>query len=146
MVAIRSKSILLKIAVCGISYLIFSLMIIFVAYIIDIFLMTLVLGTLYGIIVAIIACCDTQKETIKTSAICVLSAIVLQILISMSGVPYRIILFILRHDDFVRETGRLTINETIGYGFGIIFFQFGFIPSLFVSIFIIFNLTKVRTK
>ena len=141
-----NKSILMKSIICGSVYLIFSLMLVLVVYIIDIFGITILLGVLYGIVIVVITHCDTIKRTIIAMVMGLLSAVVSQILLNVSGIPYRIIQHIYRNDEFVRETGRLAVNETIGYNWGNMLFWFGLLISFIASFVVILITHKVKKR
>ena len=138
-IIMKSISILLKSVICGCIYLLFSLFLIFVVYILGLFEFTIALGILYGIICAWVTYCETIKRTIVAVAMGLLAAVTSQIILSLSGIPYQIIRYILRDNEFVRETGRLTVNEVIGYNFGTLLFWYGMLPSIVVSAIIIFG-------
>lgn len=107
-----------KSVICAVVYAAFSLVILVVVYIMDLFETTFVLGLFCGIAIAAVAYGDTRKRTRISMAMCIASAAISQLVLIVSGLPYKIILFILRDSAFVQETGRLTVNEVIGYNFG----------------------------
>ncbi|MDR2571609.1 MAG: hypothetical protein LBD23_15140 [Oscillospiraceae bacterium] len=116
----RKKSILVKSIVCSSFYLILWSLTFFTAYIGDSvfhpFLMAIVFGIICGTVIAIITVCAELKRTILARVFGVLSVVATDFLLSMSGVPHKIILYKYRNDTFVQETGRLTVNETIVFG------------------------------
>ena len=116
------KSIPTKCLVCSLVYLIFPFLTLYFVYSLDLVGVAFFLGTLYGVAVVLITYSDTFKRTIIAVLLGLLSAFALQILLVASGIPYRIILFMLRHNWWVQETGRLTTNEVAGYNFGTMFF------------------------
>ena len=60
----RSKPIWLKTVVGGLLYIVFSLSIIYVEYIVRFPEGTFVLGSLYGVILALITSCESAKRTV----------------------------------------------------------------------------------
>lgn len=142
----KDKSIALKIVICASVYLIFSLSILFAVYSLALFGIALILGAIYGIFVAVITISGTTRETIIARVLGILSAFIAQFILSSSGIPYRIIMFLLRDDEFVREYSRLSITQMIGYFFGIIAFWQIAIPLFVVSIIVIFVIGKRRKK
>jgi hypothetical protein len=62
-----------------------------------------------------------------------LSVVVSQLISEKYGIPYRILLYVFRNDNNIREMGYLTVNETIGYGWGRIFFWRGLVISFIVT-------------
>jgi len=132
MTNMKKRPIWLKSILCGLFYLMFSLLLIFAIYIMDFFGSAFILGALFGIIIAVITDCDNLDRAIITKIIAILTVIFTQIVLTASGIPYRIILYIYRNNEFVHDTGRLSINEKVGYGFGIIVFWLLFIASFLV--------------
>lgn len=132
----KNKSILLIGVICASLYIIFSLLLLYVVYIIDLFEITIVLGVLYGIAVIVITRRKTTKETIKAKLIGICCALSSQIVLSVLAIPSRIILHILRYDEFVQDTGRLTTNELIGYSFGTMLLWWGMMMTLVISVII----------
>jgi len=144
----KNKPIWLKSVISGIIYIVFSLLIIFFVYIIDVFESTFVLGAIYGGILAFITSCDGIKRTVIARIMGIIAAFIAQVILFILGIPYQIILFILRDNEWVRETGRLTVNEVIGYNWGTMFFWWvmlisfaGFVIGIFV-----FNVVRSRIK
>jgi len=86
-------------------------------------------GIICGTIIAIVTGCSELKRTVPTRIVGILSVIITNLILSMSGIPNKIILYKYRNDAFVQETGRLTVNETIVFGWSNMFFEF----ALFVS-------------
>jgi len=137
----------LKSVICGSVYMIFSLLIIPVAYTLDFFEGTFILGILCGTIIAFVTICDNLNRTIIARVLGIVSAVVGQLILFISGIPYEILLYIFRNDAFVRETGRLTVNELISYNWGVILLLLlwsGLLISLAVIVVVgfIFNLIK----
>jgi hypothetical protein len=141
----RSKSILKKSIICGFAYLAFLLLFIFVVYILDFFIGAFFVGLPCGAIIAIVTCCDTLKRTVIARLIGLLSAVVSQLVFEILGVPYQILLYVYRNDSFVREMGHLTINETLGYGWGRVFFWSGLVISFILTILGIFIIDKIKS-
>ena len=144
----KSKSILLKSVICGSAYLIFTLMLLFLVYIIRFFESAFILGISYGIIVMLVTSCEKIERTIIARVLGIVSAVIAQLILFITGIPYKIILYILRDDEWVKETGRLTVNEVIGYNWGVMFFWWAFIMSFLISIscLFVFNMIKNRRK
>jgi uncharacterized membrane protein len=117
-VTMRSKPIWLKSIICGVSCWVFLLLLIFVVYIMDFFEGAFFVGLPCGIIIALVTSCDTLKRTIKARVFGILSALLSQFLFTLLGIPYAIILYIYRNTEWVQYSGRLSVNETIGYGWG----------------------------
>ena len=134
----RSRSILLKSIICGLICLLFLLLLIFVVYILDYFEGAFFVGLLCGAIIAIVTRCDTLKRTVIARFAGLLTAILSQFIFEILGVPYQILLYVFRNNSFVRETGRLTVNEMIGYGWGRIIFWGGLAISFAVTVISIF--------
>lgn len=128
--------------ICGLIYPIFSLLVIFVIYILNFFEMTFILGMSYGVIIAVISHCDKVKRTIVTMVIAILSAVVSQFILFISGAPYKIIFYIYRNDTWVQEIGRLSVNEVIGYNLGSMIFGYGLLITC-IGI-ILYNIIKSR--
>ena len=141
----KNKSILLKSFVCGLVYLFFSLLLIFMVYILDAFVFAIFLGLLCGAIIVYIAYSNNIKKTILAGIAGLFSALISQFVLTLSGVPYRMMLYLLKDIEFVRETGRLTVNEVVGYGFGVMFFWLGLLISFIISI-IIVSVVRIITK
>ena len=121
-VTMRSKSVLLKSVICGLICLIFLLLLIFVVYTLDFFEGAFFVGLPCGIMIAVVTCCETLKRTVIARFMGLLSAVVSQFIFEIIGIPYMILMYVYRNDSFVSEMGRLTVNETIGYGWGRMFF------------------------
>jgi len=126
---LKNVSIFLKSLICGLVCLILHLLIIPAEYILHLSLYaSLVLGVLCGITIAAISYCDTAKRTIITMISGFLSAVTMSFVLSLSGVPYKILTYIFK--DVMREFGHLTVNELIGYNWGYYLF---FLPSFFIT-------------
>lgn len=93
-----------------------------------------VLGGFCGIIIAIVTNSDTFKRTVIARFMGLFSAVLVQGLLSTFGIPYRIIMHIYRDENWLEELGHLTINELIGYGFGLMYFWYSLLASFFVSV------------
>ena len=145
---LKSRPLLKKSIMCGLVYIVFPFLIIFFVYIIDLFEITIVLGAVYGIVLTMVAYCVTLDQTLDAMLFGILSAFVTQILLSISGVPYRVILYLFRRrrDGFVLETGRLSVNEVISYNFGTMFFWFGLIATFAASLFIVLIIHAVKKR
>ena len=140
----RSKSILLKSIICGSVYFVLSLLIIVVVYIMDFFQGALILGIICGISIAVITCCDTVKRTVIARCMGILAAAISQMILFISGIPYDILLYYYRNDTWVMESGRLSVNEVIGYNLGCMTLWYGLIISFIISIvsIFVFNIIK----
>ena len=145
------KSILARSVICGLVYLIFPFLIIFVASIIDdiitdSFTTATVFGIICGTVMAFVTNCGELKRTVIARIMGVLSVIAADMILFIADVPYRIILYIYRNDFYVREMGRLTLNETIGYAWSMMFFEIA-LPISFAVVCIgifIYHVTKNR--
>ena len=106
------------------------------------------LGALCGAIIAVITSCDKTKRTIIARVMGILAAVSAQFMLFITGIPYEIILYIYRNDTYVRETGRLSVNEVIGYNWGTMFFWWSLLFSfaVFVIGIFIFNVINNRKK
>ncbi len=144
----RNKPLFQKIIIFDLLYLLFTLLLIFAVYVIDFFWVTFILGTLYGVVITVVSYCKQIKRTIIAIVTTLLSAVVIQFSLIVLGVPYIIILYILRNNSWVKETGHLTVNEVIGYNWGNMFFWFSLLISLVVSLvsLILFNAIRYRRK
>ena len=140
----RIKPIWLKSVICVVSCWIFLLLLIFVVYIMDFFEGAIFVGLPCGIIIALVTSCDTLKRTIITRVVGILSALISQFLFTLLGIPYAIILYIYRNDEWVQYSGRLSVNETIGYGWGRFFFWGGLLISFTVSVVSIFVFNMIK--
>ena len=127
----KVKSIPLRSIICGFAYFVFTFLLLLFVYIFDLFGTTVFLGVIYGVIVAVVMYCDTIKRTSIAMLMGLLSAIVSQLIVFFTGIPYRIIERI--HIDVVQEFGRLTVNELIGYNWGIMLFWLGLVIALIAS-------------
>lgn len=133
----KNIPILLKSVICGLMYTVTSLCIILILYILDFGLLdTIFSGAFCGIMIALVTCCDTLKRTVIARFMGLLSAVAAQFLLSFSGAPYYIIMYIYRDQVWLYEIGHLTVNELIGYNLGLMMFWFGLLTSVFISILI----------
>ena len=133
-ITLRNKSLLLKSIICGLVFWIFTLLIIFVEYIIHFSVLIFVLGILYGVVIAVVSYCDKVKRTIVAMLMGILAAVVSQFILLISGVPYKIIFYIFRNNTWVKQSGRLSVNEVIGYNWGIFSFWYGLLISFVILI------------
>ena len=145
------KTILSKSAICGSVYLIFPFLILLVVYGLDTiitnpFVVATLFGAICGTIIAVVTNCGELKRTSIARAFGILAVIVVELLLEIFGVQSKIILYIFRNTEFVRETGRLTVNETIGYSWSMMFFWFSMIISLVVVCVGIFVYNIVKTR
>jgi len=132
---VRKKSILLKGVLCGLIYVILHLLIIPTQYILNLSLLSaLALGILCGVAIAIVSYCDTVKRTIIAMIVGISSAAAMFFALSISGIPYAMIMYIFRNDEAIKAIGHLTVNEVIEYNFGLLFF---FWPGLLISFIIL---------
>ena len=105
-------------------------------------------GTICGTVIAIITGCAKLRRTVLARIIGVTSVIATDFLVSMSGIPHKVILYKYRNDAFIQETERLTVNETLVFGWSNMFFWFAMIISFVViciGIFV-YNAVKNRRK
>ena len=138
----KNKSILLKSAICGLLYLIFDLLIIPAEYIFDFTLYgALVLGIICGILMSLILYCDTTKRTFIAIGGGVLSSILVSFL--FGWIPYRMLEYLFRNDDWYKEIGHLTVNELIGYNWGRLFF---FIPGLVIAFIVSISIIAIKNR
>ena len=147
-VKVKNKSMLLKCFICGSLYLIFNLLIIYTQYILEFSLYSaLVLGIFCGISIALVSYCDTAKRTIIAMLAGILSAIATDFISSILGIPYKILMYIFRNDDAIREIGHLTVNELIGYNRGcLLFFWPGLLITFIILIILIPILIRVKNR
>ncbi|MCL1974923.1 MAG: hypothetical protein FWG61_02015 [Firmicutes bacterium] len=140
----RARPIWQKNIICGLIYIVLSLSIIFVVYT-EFFLEgELILGALCGIIIAIITSYYNMKNMIVARFMGINSAFLSQIALSLFGVPNKIILFVLRNDELIHVTGRITSTEVMGYHFGLMFFWFALIVSCAISIIGIYIVNMIK--
>ena len=146
----RKKSIFVKSIISVSFYLFLWSLMFFTAYIDDgvfhPFLMAIVFGIICGTVIAIITVCSELKRTILARVFGMLSVVATDFLLSVSSVPHKIILYKYRNDAFVQETGRLTVNETIVFGWSNMLFWYA-LPISFVVVCIgiyIYNTVKNR--
>jgi len=142
----RSKSILLKSVLCGLICLIFLLLLIFVVYTLDFFEGAFFVGLPCGVMIAVVTCCDTLNRTVIARFMGLLSAVVSQFIFEIIGIPYMILMYVYRNDSFVREMGHLTVNETIGYGWGRMFFWGGLVASFIFAVISIFIYNRLKNR
>ena len=131
------KSILIISLICASLNFIFSFLIIFVAYFlndinIDPFLIAVIFGAIYGSIAAVITNGKDIKRTIIARIMGLVSFFIAELILLISGIPYRIILYTYRDSTWVQETGRLSVNETMAYGFSKMFFLIAMLISFFI--------------
>lgn len=142
----KNTSILLKSIICGLVYIVMSLSIIFILYIMDLDLRyAFVLGGLCGIIIAAVTAGDTLKRTIAARFLGIISAAISQFLLSISGIPYSIIMSFYKDENWMREIGHLTINELIGYGLGLMIFWGGLLALFCISGIVIFMIRNAKS-
>ena len=146
----KNKSMLLRSIVCSLTFLIFWSLMFFTAYIdnaiLHPFIMAIVFGTICGTVIAIVTDCTEVKKTVLARIIGVISVIVLSLIVDISSIPHRIILYKYRNDAFVRETGRITINESLVFGWSNMFFCNAMVVSFAVTamIILIYKVMKNR--
>jgi hypothetical protein len=100
---------------------------------------TLILGALCGAAFALLTRCDTLKKTILSGIAGLVSAFAVELITFASGIARHIILYLLRDQEWIKETGRLTVNETIGFTIGTMLFWVAFlvlsvIPAIIFAI------------
>ena len=127
----KNKSMGLKILIIGLLYLLFLFLFFLFVYGIDFFEGSLFLGIGFGILIVIVARSETIKKTLGCIGFGVLISLVIQIIFHFSNTPYRIIEFIFRNDETITNLGHLTVNELIGYNWGIILF---FWPTMLITV------------
>lgn len=135
----KKISILLKSMICALVYTVTSLSIFLICYVLEFDLQnTVVLGVFCGIVMALVTVCDTLKRTVIARLMGLLSAVVAQYLLSLSGVPYGIMMYIFRNENWLEEIGHLTVNELIGYAYGLMIFWPGLLVSFCIAVVVIF--------
>ena len=127
----KNKSMGLKLLVIGLLYLLFLFLFFLLVYGFDIFFGTIFLGIGCGILIVAVARSDTIKKTMGCIGLGVLISLVIQIVFHFSNTPYRIIEFIFRNDETINNLGHLTVNETIGYNWGMILI---FWPCMLITV------------
>ena len=146
----KNISMLLKSVICVATYLFFWLLMFFTAYVNDDilhpFYMAIGFGIICGSVIAIITGCAKLRRTVLSRIIGVISVIATDFLLSMSSIPHKIILYKYRNDAFVQETGRLTVNETLVFGWGNMFFWIAMIISFVVICIGIFVYNAVKNR
>jgi hypothetical protein len=110
------------------------------------FYMAIIFGIICGTVMAGITVCTELNRTILARIIGVLSVVATDFLVSMSGIPHRIILYKYRNDAFVQETGRLTVNETIKFGWSNMFLGIAISISFIVVCIGIFIYNMVKNR
>ena len=135
----KSQSILLKTVICGLTYLVLSFSIFFFVYIIDAFQAVFVLGAICGVIVAVVTYCENAKRTILARIIAILTIMCLRFIIRISGIPRIILLHFFRYDEFVQDTGWLSLNHVVAYNFGVMFFERLLLISFVISCVAVFS-------
>jgi hypothetical protein len=125
---------------------IFLLLLIFVVYTLNYFDGSFFVGMPCGIIIAIVTSCDTLKRTVITRITGLFSAVVAQVIFEILGTPYSILMYIFRNDSAIKEIQHLTINETIGYGWGRFLFWGGVLIAFVISVLSIFIFHKVQRR
>ena len=139
---VKNKSILLKSVICGLLYFAFNLLIIPAEYILNFSLYSAsVLGTVCGILVAIVLYCDTMKRTLQAIGGGLLSIILTDFI--LGWIPYRLLEYIFRNDSAIQEIGHLTVNELISYNWGRLLF---FMPGLLISFIISISLIAIINR
>ena len=144
------RSILFKSIICVSAFLIFWSLMFLAAYIDDAtlhpFYMAIAFGIICGTVIAIVTGCAEMKRTFLARIIGGLSVIATDFILSISGIPHQIILYKYRNDAFIRETGRITVNESIAFGWSNMFFWYALLIAFAVvciGVFI-YNIMKTR--
>ena len=146
----KNKSMGLKLFIIGLLYLLFLFLFFLLVYGFDLFFGAIFLGIGCGLLIVAVARSDTAKKTIGCIGLGVLLSLVIQIIFHFSNAPYRIIELIFRNDETIANLGHLTVNEVIGYNWGMILI---FWPSMLVTVgvsigvMLIFSIdTKLKEK
>ena len=143
------KTILIKSLICGIVYMIFPFLIIYVVYIIDAYSFiapAINFGIVCGTIIALITYYGDFKRTTLARITGLLSVIVAALLLDLFSVQYRIILYLFRNDTWVQYSGRLSVNETMVYGWSMSFFWRAMLISFIVACFGTFLYGKIKKR
>ena len=124
MAGLKNKSKAYKFIACCIISAILSVLVMFSVHYINSYFMlvTFVLGASYGVLIEFFMCSNIELEAVKTRGLGFLSVFVSEFMLSLFGIQQAIILWLLRNVEFVQETGRLSLNERLGFGFARIFF------------------------
>jgi hypothetical protein len=137
----------LRSILCGPFFFVFTSFLIFIMAGFDtIGIVFLFLSGLFcGAVIAFITLGKNVTETILARIAGVVSFVIFQwILYNSSTIPHRILMYIYRNDSYVLDTGRLSVNHTVGVGFGmLIFWRLAFI-SFIISVagIFVYNLIK----
>jgi len=110
------------------------------------FIMALIFGAVCGMVITIVTGSAGLKITVYTRITGVVSVIATDIIISISGIPYKIILYKYRNTAFVQETGRITINESLVFGWSNMFFWCAMAISFIVVVVSIFIYKVVKNR
>ena len=145
----NKKNILVKSLICGLVYMIFPFLIIYIVYIIDVYNFiapAISLGIVCGTVIALVTYCGELKRTAITRIAGILSVFTTALLLDLFGVQYRIILYIYRNSEWVQYSGRLSVNETMGYGWSMMFFWAAMPISFIVVCFGTFLYGKIKKR
>jgi len=135
--------ILLRGFLCGLIYLAFSILIVIVGctQVLDVMVLSFVLGAVYGVAAALIVSCKKIAQTLlscATGLVCVVFAFFAEGLYAK-----RIAMYMYRNDFYVREMGRLSLQHKLSYNFVFLAFTF---YSLVVFIVAVFAATFIKAK
>lgn len=148
-------SVFLKSVICVLVCIVMSLSIIFInTTMFDDYSNIFILGGFCGIIIAIVTKGDTLKKTIIARFMGLLSAVITQILLFISDVPYYIIKFIYGGHDlgfygeeaksWFRDIEHLIENEVSRYFGSTVFFIYGLLASFCTAVVVIFIAIKFK--
>jgi len=121
--------------ICGLVYMVFPFLIILIVYIIGVYnfiVPAIFLGIVCGTAIALVTYSGELRRTTIARITGILSVVAAELLLELLGVPNRIILYIYRNSEWVQYSGRLSVNETIGYGWSMMFFWGAMLISFFV--------------
>ncbi|MCI8660869.1 MAG: hypothetical protein HFG54_11615 [Lachnospiraceae bacterium] len=147
-------SVFLKSVICVLSSMVMSLLLIITIRVSD-FYNAMILGGFCGIIIAVVTKSETRKKTITARIIGLLSAVMSQLLLLFSDIPYCIIMFIYGNYDlefYGEEAERwfgdiehFIENEVFVYDWCVVFLLYGLFISFCVGIVMIFLLDKMKS-
>ena len=126
--------------------IIFHLSVIALVYVFDLFNLISILSILYAIIIIVISYHKRIGKMLFTVYLALLFTFIGDLLLRSYSVYFRILFYIYRNDDWVKETGRLSVQHTVGAGFGIISFWINFLLALFVMVVIAIIVVSIKSK
>jgi len=112
----------------------------------DPFILAIIFGITCGAVIAIVTGCAEIKRTVLSRIFGGIAVIATDFLLSISGIPHQIILYKYRNDAFVKETGRITVNETLVFGWSNMFFWYALTISFTVTAVCVFVYRVVKNR